>query len=101
MAHQYGQPIHVTCAAPGAGAREVGEPQRFTWRGREHVVVEILAAWHLRDRWWDLPRGGDTPASPGGASDRHYYRVQCADGLLCEVYYDTAHRAWVLDRVHD
>jgi Family of unknown function (DUF6504) len=43
MAHQYGQPIEVTSLA--------SEPQSFMWHGREYTIVEILAVWHLRDRW--------------------------------------------------
>ncbi len=92
MAHQYGQPIEVTSLA--------SEPQSFMWHGREYTIVEILAAWHLRDRWWNPPRAG-IPPNLESASDRHYYRVQCADGLLCDVYYDAARAEWVLDRVHD
>jgi hypothetical protein len=36
-----------------------------------------------------------------GASDRSYYRLLCAEGLLCEVYWDAAAEAWALDRVID
>jgi hypothetical protein len=88
MAHRYGHPIHVTCAA--------GQPSRFSWRDAQYTVAEVLATWHLRDRWWAQP--GDGTAA---ASDRYYYRIQCMEGLLCDLYYDAARDAWVLDRVHD
>lgn len=87
MAHQYLQVIHVTARA--------GRPQRFTWREVEYHVVEILGVWRLSDRWWE------SAAHPRGASDRHYYRLRCEDGLLCDVYYDAAQQVWLLDRVHD
>jgi Domain of unknown function (DUF6504) len=86
MAHHYRQPIQVTTRA--------GRPLRFLWRGREYIVAEILSVWRLRDRWWEAP-------GPTGASDRHYYRLRCADDLVCEVYYDAACDVWMLDRVHD
>ena len=66
MAHQYLQPIQM--------AHQAGQPLRFTWREREYTVAEILLCWRLRDRWWEAP-------GPGGASDRHYYRLRCEDGL--------------------
>jgi Domain of unknown function (DUF6504) len=87
MAHQYLQPILVTARS--------GRPLRFTWREMAYTVVEILSTWRLSDRWWE------SAAHPHGASDRHYYRLRCEDGLLCEVYYDAAQQVWILDRVHD
>jgi Family of unknown function (DUF6504) len=86
MAHQYLQPIQMT--------HQADQPLRFIWREYEYTVAEILLCWRLRGRWWE-------PAGPTGASDRHYYRLRCEDGLLCEVYYDAAQRVWMLDRVHD
>jgi len=90
MTRRYGHPIAVTCAA--------GQPRRFTWRGLTYTVAEIYATWHLRDRWWVQP-SEQLPAAP--ESDRLYYRVRCREGLLCDLYHDTARGAWVLDRVHD
>ena len=95
MAHRYGHPIRVVCDAR--------QPRHFSWREANHRIVEVLATWHLRDRWW-APSGHGTEGTDGmraGASDRHYYRVLCADGLLCDLYYDAAWDGWVLDRVHD
>jgi hypothetical protein len=88
MAHRYRHPIQVSC--------EAGQPQRFTWRGSTYTIAEILTTWHLRDRWWAQP--GDNSPEP---SDRYYYRIECTDGLLCELYHDVVCDAWVLDRVHD
>ena len=99
MAHRYGHPIRVICDA--------GHPHHFSWRDDDHLIVEIFATWHLRDRWWTSfirrPNGVESTIGTDstGASDRHYYRVLCADGLLCDLYHDAAQDGWVLDRVHD
>ena len=87
MGHQFLQPIQVMTQAK--------RPKQFTWRGTNYLVADILATWRLSDRWWE------SAAHPHGASDRHYYRLRCEDGLLCEVYYDAAQQVWILDRVHD
>ena len=102
MAHRYGHPISVTLA--GGPDRPDSRPtplprhwlQSFVWRDQCYAVAEIIATWHLRDRWWVQP--GDRSPEP---SDRYYYRVECTDGLLCELYHDIVCDARVLDRVHD
>ena len=93
MTHQYRQPIAMTVSASG-------DPGAFTWRGRTYHVVEVLARWHLRDRWWE-PHASTRAAAQPIASNRHYYRLRCAEGMLCEVYWDAAVAAWTLDRVID
>ena len=105
MAHRYGQPVAVDAIA--------GQPVAFTWRGVQYAVRDVLATWHLRDRWWEPttpstpPAGGSsasTRASAGaspGASDRHYYRVRCAGEQIFDLYHDAAVDRWVLDRVYD
>jgi hypothetical protein len=89
MTHRYGQVIRVTPAADRPGS--------FEWRGATYLVKEVLASWHLRDRWWERPAGG----SPAGASDRLYFRVRCADEQVFDLYYDAMSDRWVLDRAHD
>jgi hypothetical protein len=90
MGHQYRQRIQVTARA--------GRPQRFIWREVEYHVAEILNPWRLSTRWWES--AAYSSSSPG-ASDRHYYRVRCQDGMICEVYHDVAQQVWMLDRVYD
>jgi hypothetical protein len=87
VGHQYRQPIQVTARA--------GRPQRFTWREVEYHVAEILNTWRLSTRWWE------SAAYSPGASDRHYYRLRCQDGMICDVYHDVARQVWILDRVYD
>jgi len=97
MAHQYRQRIVVML-------RPNGEPRGIIWRDATYHVAEVLARWHLRDRWWatkERATTGDMPAGVATASDRHYYRLRCAEGLLCEVYWDAAAGTWTLDRVLD
>lgn len=88
-------------------------PRCFIWRGITYRVVAILATWHLRDRWWNpAPQGADRSTHSSGSlatqderadleSDRHYFRLDCSPGLLCDLYFDAAVDRWILDRVFD
>lgn len=85
MTRHYGQPITVTVTVPRAEG-SVGPPAAFRWRGVRYRVREVLATWHLRDRWWEATPPPDAPpnapptpptAATAGASDRHYYRLRC------------------------
>ena len=106
MAHRYGEPVTVTL-------RPDGLPATFTWRGTLYTVVEVLAKWHLIDRWWVhpnepaphmLPRDG-WPVKPIAwrRSNRYYCRVEVEEHMVFALYCDMATRppVWVLDRVHD
>lgn len=100
MTRRYGHAISVTVA----GSHLTG----FQWNGTPYRVVEVLAAWHLRDRWWETG-GADASIANGvvsthvqsTASNRYYYRVRCASGLICDIYHDVVSDAWVLDCVYD
>jgi uncharacterized protein DUF6504 len=87
VGHQYLQRIQVTIQAR--------QPKQFVWRGTSYLVAEILNTWRLSTRWWE------SAAYSPGASDRHYYRLRCVEGMMCDVYYDGARRGWVLDRMLD
>lgn len=93
MAHRYHHPIQVTQAH--------GRPTRFVWRETAYLVAEVLATWHLQDRWWQPATGINGVPQPERASNRHYYRVRCADQQTFDLYYDAAQDCWVLDCVHD
>lgn len=95
MTRRYGQVIAVTSTGHA--------PTGFRWNGVAYRVVEVLATWHLRDRWWETGTAGEAVAGASilPASDRHYWRVRCASGLICEVYHDMVSDAWVLDCVYD
>ena len=74
-----------------------GSPSSFLWRGQRYHIVEVYGRWHLMDRWWEA----GNPYAGKGASDRHYWRVECKPWLQCELYYDSAQNVWVLYRVLD
>lgn len=80
--------------------QDTPRPQRFVWRGVPYRVRAIWATWHLRDRWW-AGSGAYGEVGMPPASDRRYYRVQCTNGLLCDLYHDVVSDTWVLDRVLD
>jgi hypothetical protein len=68
-----------------------GQPRAFTWRHTTYHV-QVIAEWHLMDRWWDRER----------QADRTYYRVLTADHQVFELYRDAAQGdVWVLDKVQD
>jgi hypothetical protein len=56
MARQYREPIVVVLWPDG-------EPRGIVWRGAAYSVVEVLARWHLRDRWWAQPHATASRAS--------------------------------------
>ena len=41
-------------------AEHADSPRCFIWHGMTYRVQEVLATWHLRDRWWEglEPRAG-------------------------------------------
>jgi Family of unknown function (DUF6504) len=100
MTRRYGHAISVKVA----GSHLTG----FQWNDIPYRVVEVLAAWHLRDRWWEvgeadasMANGAASKRTQPSASNRYYYRVRCASGLICDVYHDVISNAWVLDCVYD
>ena len=97
MTRRYGDPIVV-------GLHHDNQPRCFIWRGITYHVLAILAMWHLQDRWWNSAMCGQPGTQENvedPASDRHYYRLECEPGLLCDLYFDSASDRWVLDRVYD
>jgi hypothetical protein len=85
MSRRYQEPIAVTLAPCWLGEG----PVAFTWRGRQYRV-EVLATWHLCDRWWDAER----------SADRVYWRVMTKQLGAYELYQENGAR-WVLDLVLD
>jgi hypothetical protein len=83
MAHRYGEPCTVECAADG-------QPQAFTWRGQRYIV-RVIGRWTLRTGWWD----------PSERAERSYYRCEDSAHGIFELYRDTVADRWVLDCVLD
>lgn len=101
MAHRYTAPIEASCS-------DTNRPTSFVWRGARYRIAEVLATWHLQDRWWEPPSASAGAASTTATarasappSDRLYYRVRCSDQQTFDLYYDAACGRWVLDCVHD
>ena len=89
MSRLYGDPIEVW-------ATPEGEPARFVWRDRLHVVRQLLEHWVVAREWW---KTSDT--DPG---ERRFWRLEAAAGGQVGVYelrYDTSSRAWLLLRAWD
>ena len=94
MTKRYGDPILVAVSSSD-------QPRCFIWRGTTYRVQEVLATWHLQDRWWEDRPVGLAGVQTAGESNRLYYRLECAPGLLCEIFFDSVSCSWTLDRVYD
>ncbi|HEY8414376.1 MAG TPA: DUF6504 family protein [Thermaerobacter sp.] len=77
------QPVEVT-------ADRDGRPLAFTWRGRRHVIEEVLEAWKELGEWWDQDP----------AEDRSVFRVQ-AGGCVYELDYRRPQGRWFLYCIFD
>ena len=98
MTRRYGELILV------AQHSHVNHPRCSIWRGTIYRVRAVLATWHLMDRWWTPVPEGNADSSRLGEdkeSDRHYFRLECSPGLLCDLYFDAAPDRWILDWVFD
>jgi hypothetical protein len=94
MTQRYGDPILVAEST-------ISQPRCFIWRGVTYRVQEVLAMWHLQDRWWESRTRGHADTQAAGESNRQYYRLECSPELLCEIYFDAVSDGWTLDRVYD
>jgi hypothetical protein len=79
MTKLYFEPISVECR----GER----PHSFIWRDHVHHVSTILKRWVVRVEWWRQE------------VSRRYYKVQCDDLGIYEIYEERSH--WVLERLYD
>jgi hypothetical protein len=91
MCHHYGVSIQVK-------TDEKGNPIAFEWRHETYEVLEVIGAWHLRDRWW-VSRAAADLGFAKYPSDRYYFRVQLPGLAFFEIYYDAAVNDWILDRM--
>ena len=73
-------------------------PVRFTWRGEDHEIVEVLR------QWVDVGFGGVPPRSRRWYNRRHrrYYVVRDPEGQVFEMYLDYGDRQkrtwWLVKR---
>ena len=71
------QPAPGTFPAQAMARGEPGLPARFTWRGDEYAVADVITAW--------------TTSSPEGGSGevylrRHWWEVKTVDGVVMKIY---------------
>jgi len=73
------------------------EPSKFIWREEQKRITRILSSWQD----WGFP-SGVSRANWRQRRHRNYYRVECDDGSICEIYYDrksVAKQEWFLYRI--
>ena len=64
-------------------------PIAFLYKSGKEGVEEICEQWRVSREWW---RKG---------TDREYFRVRTARGIVCEMYRDLITGAWYLQRIYD
>lgn len=67
----------------------MGEPERITWQGRRHTVVEVLRRWRVKSDWWRE------------AVWRDYFKLTTETGLLLIIYHDLKSEQWYIQRLYD
>ncbi len=113
MADFYSEEIEVHFDREPLIEKKPGLPSRFTWRGQEYIIVELVKEWHdyrlrgnpkcryekERGSYW--VRSSQKRGSWGVGRD--YYRVRTQTGGVFDIYYDRApikgrKGGWVLYR---
>ncbi len=90
MPRFYSEPVEVVFAS------RPGPPSAFVWRGKEHRIASVEAAWHDHGVGALDPRHGNWRVR----RHRNYYRVRTDEGRTYELYLDRAggRRVWILYR---
>jgi len=92
-----GQPIVVTTLATKeevnlfskAGPAIEDVPNRITWQGISHLVLEITRYWRIDIDWWRERVW------------RAYFKLRTDTGLLVVIYQDLIGGEWFLQRLYD
>ena len=82
------EPIQRTGDVMETFAREPGGPglpRRFLWRGKEHVVAEVLEHWR--------ETGPCHSGSREQYTRKHWVRVRTAEGLEMKLYFERQPRS--------
>ena len=64
-------------------------PITFLYKGGKEGVEEICEQWRASQEWWKR------------ATNREYFRVRTARGIVCEMYRDLLTGTWYLQRIYD
>lgn len=74
------RPVPGSIALEGMASAEPGLPRKFTWRGGEFTVEEVL------DRWKE-----SGPMKGGGREmylRKHWFAIRTTDGREMKIYFD-------------
>ena len=74
------RPVPGMLRTLGMTRREPGLPRRFTWRGEQVEVAEVLERWKQT--------GPCTSGSGERYVRKHWYRVRTTDGLVMKIYFE-------------
>lgn len=66
-----------------------GRPARFSWRGQQHRVAEVVRQWRVDLGWWRQRQW------------RAYYKLRTESGLLVVLYQNLVDGQWYLQRLYD
>lgn len=90
------EPIQVEFNAPPTWEKTPPCPQRFSWRGQEYSIVNVIEEWVDYSRRGRMARNM-APAHLSSAAragswgvGRFCFRVQVDSGQIFEIYYDRA-----------
>ena len=82
------RPVAGTTGTLGMTRREPGLPRRFTWRGEQYEVAEVLERWKQT--------GPCTSGSGERYVRKHWYRVRTMDGQEMKLYFERQARSKAL-----
>ncbi len=91
-------PVPGTMDTGGMARGEPGLPMRFTWRGKEYAVAEVLRRWK------------ETGPCHHGSGERyvrkHWFELRTGDGCVMKLYFERQprsarekHKRWWLHTV--
>lgn len=66
-----------------------GFPYAFRWRKRTYRIAKVRECWRLIGKWWD------------GDGEKTYFRLECPNRAVFEIFYDHGKSCWLLARVED
>ena len=96
--HFYEEPIEVRFDEQPALEKKPGCPQRFSWRGSNFEIADLLSEWHDYTRRGQMaknmrPTHASSAARRGSwGVGKDYYRVLTINGRIFEIYFDRAPR---------
>lgn len=77
------EPIDPVASSFDTSAMHAGEPGlplSFRWRGTEYRVARVLGTWKTT--------GGCRSGTAEQYTRKHWYRIETADGIQMEIYFD-------------